>query len=172
MRGNVLGFDIDTNTGAIAGADGNRYEFVRLEWRSAVTPSRGAPVDFVPETGRATQIFPASPFYDPAEGGNAQLVYILYLVSLIFGVTGIVGLIIAYVNRDGAPEWVQTHYRMQIRTFWIGLLYCAIGFLTAIIVVGFFILAFVFIWWIVRCAKGLKFLAAGLPYDKPATWLW
>lgn len=172
MRGTILGFDIDTNIGAIVGHDGNRYEFVRLEWRSAATPANGVLVDFVPENGHATQIYPASPVYDPAEGSAAQIVYILYLVSLAVGVTAIVGLIIAYVNKSTAPEWVQTHYRLQIRTFWIGLLYCAIGFVTMFIIIGFLIFAFVFVWWIVRCVKGLKFQATGLPYDKPASWLW
>ena len=55
-----------------------------------------------------------------AGAGTAKLVYILYLVSLLIGITAIVGLIIAYVNRDDAPGWLQTHYRFQIRTFWIG----------------------------------------------------
>ena len=47
MRGNVIAFDRDTNTGAIGGHDGNRYDFVRLEWRSPGVPGRGAVVDFI-----------------------------------------------------------------------------------------------------------------------------
>ena len=76
--------------------------------------------------------------YNPAEGESARIVYILYLVSLIVGVTSIIGVIMAYVYRADAPQWVQTHYRFQIRTFWIGLLYAFLSLLTAIIIVGLF----------------------------------
>ena len=51
---------------------------------------------------------------------TAKLVYILYLVGLVFGITGIIGVIVAYVNKGDAPEWMQSHYRFQIRTFWMG----------------------------------------------------
>src|SRR5207302_1151059 len=166
MKGEIIGFDPDTNTGAISGHDGSRYDFVRLDWRGAARPARGAVVDFVSDGIRATQIYPEIARYDPAEGGTAQIVYILYLVGLVVGLTGIIGVIMAYVNRGDAPEWLRTHYRFQIRTFWIGLLYGVISILTLIIIVGFFFALFTFIWWIVRCVKGLKLLSQGTPYDK------
>src|SRR4051794_34155120 len=122
MRGTIIGFDPDANTGAISGEDGGRYDFVRLEWRGASQPSRGAAVDFLPDGMQARQVYAVNASGNPAEGDTAKLIYILYLASLIVGVTAIVGLIMAYVNRGGAPEWVETHYRLQIRTFWIGLL--------------------------------------------------
>ena len=57
MKGNVLGFDPETNTGAISGHDGQRYDFVTLEWRAPGRPARGQTVDFVArgnrENGRA-----------------------------------------------------------------------------------------------------------------------
>jgi uncharacterized membrane protein len=172
MKGTVLGFDPDSNTGAISGHDGIRYDFATIEWRGQSRPSRGETVDFVADGQRATQIFPLAARYDPAEGGTANIVYILYLVSLVVGITSIVGVIIAYVNRAEAPEWVRTHYRFQIRTFWIGLLYGLIGAATAIIIVGIFWLIFVLIWYIARCAKGMQQLARGAPHERPETWLW
>jgi len=93
MKGNVIGFDPDSNIGAISGHDGQRYEFVRLEWRGPNAPSRGAVVDFMPAEGRAMQIYPVGDRGDrgdPAEGENTKLIYILYLVSLIVGLTSIV----------------------------------------------------------------------------------
>ena len=57
MRGTIIGFDPDTNTGAISGEDGGRYDFVRLEWHGASQPSRGAVVDFVPDGMQARQIY-------------------------------------------------------------------------------------------------------------------
>jgi uncharacterized membrane protein len=172
VKGEVIGFDPDSNTGAISGHDGIRYDFVSLEWRGQSRPLRGATVDFIPDGRRATQIFPLAGRHDPAEADNANLVYILYLVSLLVGITSIVGVIMAYVNRAEAPEWVQTHYTFQIRTFWIGLLYGLIGLVTVIIIVGIFWLMFVLIWWIVRCAKGMQQLSRGAPYENPASWMW
>jgi uncharacterized membrane protein len=109
---------------------------------------------------------------DPAEAGTAKTIYILYLVGLIVGVTTIVGVIMAYVNRSEAPGWVQSHYQMQIRTFWIGMLYGIVSFATTFIIIGFFLGLFTLVWWIVRCAKGLKAASAGAPYENATTWLW
>ncbi|MXZ09042.1 MAG: hypothetical protein F4Y79_06295, partial [Gemmatimonadetes bacterium] len=50
--------------------------------------------------------------------GTAKIVYILYLAELVVGITGLIGVIMAYVNRSDAPEWLASHYRFQIRTFW------------------------------------------------------
>ena len=172
MKGNVLGFEPDSNTGAISGHDGRRYEFVRLEWRGPGRPLRGETVDFVADSGRATQIYPLGQHFDPQEGATANTVHILYLLGLVVPLTPIVGLVMAYVNHADAPEWVRTHYRFQIRTFWIGLLYGLIGAATCIIIIGVIWLGFVLIWWVVRCAKGMQAISRGTPYERPASWLW
>jgi uncharacterized membrane protein len=67
---------------------------------------------------------------------------------------------------------VQSHYRFQIRTFWIGVLYSVIGMITVFIIVGFFWLCFVLVWWVVRCVKGMQAIAAGAPYERVETWMW
>src|SRR5690606_8593675 len=72
---------------------------------------------------------------------NALVVYILYLAGLVIGISGLVGLVIAYVNRGKAGGFVESHYTWQIRTFWIGLLYGVISFLLMFVVIGF-LLAF------------------------------
>jgi uncharacterized membrane protein len=172
VKGNFLGFDPETNTGAISGHDGRRYDFVRLEWRGPSHPVRGDAVDFIADNSRATQIYPLDQHFDPDEASAANTIYILYLVGLIIPMTPIVGVIMAYVYHRDAPEWVRTHYRFQIRTFWIGLLYGIIGTLTVIIAVGVFWLGFVLVWWVVRCAKGMQAIARGMPYERPAHWLW
>jgi uncharacterized membrane protein len=172
MKGNILGFDADTNTGAISGHDGQRYEFVTQEWRGPAPPLRGETVDFVASGSRAAQIYPLGQRFNPVEADTANVIYILYLVSLLVGITSIVGVIMAYVNQGAAPEWVQSHYRFQIRTFWIGMLYGVIGVVTCIIIIGAFWLVFVAIWWIVRCVKGMQQISRGLPYEHPTTWLW
>lgn len=106
-----------------------------------------------------------------AGAGTAKLVYILYLVSLLIGITAIVGLIIAYVNRDDAPGWLQSHYRFQIRTFWMGAFYMIVGTLLLQFLVGLLILLFVIFWLIVRCARGIKYLDKEEAYPEPGSWM-
>jgi uncharacterized membrane protein len=110
--------------------------------------------------------------HDPAEAGTAKVIYILYLFGLVIGVTTIIGLVMAYVNQADAPAWVQTHYRVQIRTFWIGLLYAVVSMVTMMIGIGFLVALFTLVWWIVRSAKGLKLLGEGAAYADSATWIW
>ncbi|MBD3618870.1 MAG: hypothetical protein HUJ28_05310 [Chromatiales bacterium] len=108
---------------------------------------------------------------DTTNSGTAKVVYILYLASLIIPLLNIIGLIMAYVNRGQAPEWLQSHYTFQIRTFWIGLLYAVLGIITVIIFVGYLILLFLLVWHIVRCVKGLMYLDKNQAVPQPATWM-
>lgn len=107
-----------------------------------------------------------------ASDSTAKIIYILYLVSLAVGVTSLVGVIMAYVNVGEAPEPLRTHYRFQIRTFWIGIAYSLLGLVLTVVVVGFVLWGFVAVWLIVRCVKGLKHLDRGEPYPNATTWLW
>ena len=101
----------------------------------------------------------------------ALTIYILYLAAFVVGVTGIVGLILAYVNKDTAPEWLKSHYVFQIRTFWIGLLFSAIGcVLVMAFGLGFLILGATAIWFIVRCALGINQLMKNEAYPRPESW--
>ncbi len=99
-----------------------------------------------------------------SERSLVNIVYILYLASLIFGITGLIGLVIAYVNRSDAPKWLWSHYDFQIRTFWIGLLYLVVVMVATLIVVGYLLIPLWYIWIIVRCARGMKYLARGERY--------
>ena len=101
-----------------------------------------------------------------------QIVYLLYLASLVLGITGLIGVIIAYMNKGDAPAWAQSHYRFQIRTFWIGILISIIGAATIAFGVGFLIMIAFLVWFIVRCIKGLKYFGNQQPVPDPATWLW
>jgi uncharacterized membrane protein len=114
----------------------------------------------------------STPAAAAAEGKTATLIYVLYLAGLIIGITPLIGLVMAYVYRDGAPYWARTHYHFQIRTFWIGLLYIVIGALTSWLYVGIPILIFWVVWYILRCVKGLKLVSDGLAQPNPLTWWW
>ena len=66
------------------------------------------------------------------------------LIAPLTGVVGIVAIILAYVKQGEARgTWLESHYRWLIRTFWVSLLWGAIGavifVLLLIIVIGVFI---------------------------------
>lgn len=104
---------------------------------------------------------------------TAKAIYILYVVGwLIPVIAPIVGVSLAYINREGAPAWLQSHYQLQIRTFWIGVLFGAVSVVMTLIYIGWLLMLLTLIWVTVRCAKGLTALFAGEPYDNPETWLW
>ncbi len=105
-------------------------------------------------------------------GGTVTIIYILYLVGLVIGITSLIAVVMAYVNRNGGPDWAESHYRLQIRTFWIGLLYGIIGLVLAFVVIGWLVLLFAVVWMIVRCVKGLRFAGSAQPYPSPDAWFW
>jgi len=58
MKGSILDFSIQDNTGFITGDDHNRYSFSGADWRGQRPPSRGDRVDFiVNSTGHAADIY-------------------------------------------------------------------------------------------------------------------
>jgi uncharacterized membrane protein len=104
-------------------------------------------------------------------GDNVKLVYVLYLASVIVGITILIGLIMAYLNRgQAAGTWAESHYTYLIRTFWIGLLYALISALLMIVAIGFLLIFVVLIWGVVRCIKGLQLAANGQPVLRPESW--
>ncbi|MDF2180682.1 hypothetical protein [Neptuniibacter sp. CAU 1671] len=112
--------------------------------------------------------------YPQTQSGSSdqcKLIYILNLISLVFGITALVAVVMAYVYRSEAPGWLQSHYRFQIRTFWIGLLYGFISIALMPLVIGFPLSFLAVIWWIVRAVKGLQILQKGEAYPQPATWM-
>src|SRR5690606_1075359 len=74
MKGSILDFSIQTNTGIISGDDQNRYNFTGAEWRGQRPPARGDRVDFdVDNAGSAIQIFTALGHSNPVQNISNQL---------------------------------------------------------------------------------------------------
>ncbi len=101
-----------------------------------------------------------------------MVIYILYLTGFFVGLTAIAGIILAYLKQGEADAVSATHYRYQIRTFWIGLLYSAVGLVTAPIGIGFLVMLLAALWFLIRCIKGLVVNSERRPIAEPATWLW
>ena len=92
------------------------------------------------------------------------VVYALQAVGFVVQITWIVAIVINYVKRDEAKgSWLESHFRWQIRTFWWGLLWAAIGVITFVIVIGWLILIADAIWLIYRIVKGWLYLNDNKP---------
>ncbi len=102
---------------------------------------------------------------------NAQLVYILYLAGFVIGISSLIGLVMAYINRGKSEAWVDTHYTFLIRTFWIGLLYGLISCLLMLVAIGFLLVFVTVVWVIARCIVGLQTVSRGEPIANPQSWL-
>ena len=101
----------------------------------------------------------------------AIVVYALYLASFVVGFTSIVGVIIAYIYRGNGPAWLDEHYRYQIRTFWIGMLYATVTIFLAFVLIGLPLMLALAVWFIVRCIKGFKGLQAKRAPSNVDSWL-
>ena len=111
--------------------------------------------------------------------------YALYLLAFATGITAVIGVIIAYVQRSTAGPATYSHYTFLIRTFWLGLLLCiacavvggiimGIGAILTVVLIGFPIMALgglIFgvaaVWFGLRCILGLIYLSRGEAYPRP-----
>jgi len=108
-------------------------------------------------------------WFDPGPK-NAQLIYILYFVSILVGLTALVGVILAYMNRGKAGGYVESHYTWLIRTFWMGLLFSFVAAILIFIGIGFLLFLAIFVWLVIRMIKGIQALGRGEPIANPQSW--
>jgi uncharacterized membrane protein len=102
-----------------------------------------------------------------------HLVYALHALSLliglttaatiigafVFGVPSIIAVVINYIKRSEARgTFLESHFRWQIRTFWFALLWCVIGGMLFVTLVGIPLALGIFftagVWAIYRVARG------------------
>jgi len=92
------------------------------------------------------------------------VVYALQAAGFLIGITWIVAVIVNYVKRDEVKgSWLESHFRWQIRTFWWGLVWGAIGVVTFLLIVGWFILMADAIWIVYRIVKEWLYLNDNKP---------
>jgi uncharacterized membrane protein len=112
------------------------------------------------------------------------IVYVLYILAFMNGLTGLVGFGMALALKANASPAVQTHYRFQIITFFGALILGAVG--VGLVIVGIplsligvglvlmTLAAGVFglagLYMVVRAIIGLAKLAGGEPYPNPESW--
>lgn len=106
-----------------------------------------------------------------SEATLALIVYGLYCVGYFTGISALIGVIIAHVKVGDSDPVLRSHYQFQIRTFWIGLLYLTIGIPLCLVLIGFPILAWWFIWSLIRIVKGIVLVIDHKPIATPWSWL-
>jgi len=110
MKGQVLEFSVQSNSGIISGSDGQRYKFTGAEWKAEQPPARGMSVDFEAEGGEAKAIYKAL----GAPGSGSKNKIAAGLLAIFLGGLGVhkfylgfvgPGLVYLLVNTVG---WVVT----------------------------------------------------------------
>ncbi|MGH6781221.1 MAG: DUF4870 family protein [Sphingomonadaceae bacterium] len=104
---------------------------------------------------------------------HPTIVALLYLASFVIGITGLIGIVLAYVWRgEAAGGWEASHYTFHIRTFWIALIAGFISAVLTIVLIGFIGLFAVAIWVIIRSVLALLAAQKRQPIANPESWLW
>lgn len=70
MKGKILDFSVQENTGTISGENGKRYHFAGSEWKGDKSPARGLTVDFDTEGTNAKEVYIA--LGNVSTGGNTS----------------------------------------------------------------------------------------------------
>lgn len=113
------------------------------------------------------------------------VVYGLFLIGLVNGLTILIGLVIAYLYREKAGPRMRTHYVFQSRSCWMGLAIAVaaavlilVGIPLSLVLVGIpivglgvTILSLVGVWFAIRCVLGLFYLYENEAYPRPDSWL-
>lgn len=121
----------------------------------------------------------SDPVIDPAVPPRLQddktlpgVVYALHIAGAVTGgLTCVIGVIIAYISRKDAPEWLASHYEFQIRTFWLALLFSVVSIILTPVGIGVVALVATGVWLVVRGVVGLSTLLKGQPYPTPKNWM-
>lgn len=116
----------------------------------------------------------------PASAGSdsnrPMVISILYLTSLVVGLTGLVALILALVwkSEPGEP-WEASHYDYHIMTFVLWFAATVLGFVLIFTIIGIFfgiiVLILAYVWVLVRAIMSMVRASNREPMPNPGTWL-
>jgi uncharacterized membrane protein len=90
------------------------------------------------------------------------------VTAFVFGLPSIVAVVLNYLKRSEARgTFLESHFSWQIRTFWYTLLWCVIGGVLIVTVIGVLLAIPIFLgvglWVIYRVARGWLALKDGKP---------
>lgn len=132
MKGRILSYSVQTNSGEISGDDGNRYSFTGQDWQESFLPVRGTYVDFAVTENQATSVFRALEGSVPA-GATGQPGGNLSTYGPVAGAKNrtTAGLFALLLGTVGAHKFYLGHTGLGI-LFLAGLLLCGVGLIATI----------------------------------------
>jgi uncharacterized membrane protein len=117
---------------------------------------------------------PPSAIQDGFKFNMPTIIALLYCASLLVGLTAIIGLVLAYVQRDEFKgSWAESHFTYHIRTFWLGLAagaVCILLMVTIILIpVAWLGMVAIAVWALIRSIKSLLAAQKEQPLPDPQT---
>ena len=114
MKGRILDYTVQSNSGVISGDDGGRYGFSGADWKADVVPRKGMAVDFDVQDTNAVGIYPAL----ESVGSKSKIAAGLFAILLgglgihkfYLGYTG-PGLVYLLTNTIG---WIVTAFMLGV----------------------------------------------------------
>ncbi|WOE74646.1 DUF4870 family protein [Alterisphingorhabdus coralli] len=113
----------------------------------------------------------------PKSGGDFDLnqptiISLLYLGSLLTGITSIIGVVLAFIwKSEAAGSWEESHFTYHIYTFVIGTIAGIVAFILSFVIIGIFLFPLILVWFIVRSVKPLLAAQKQQPMPDPKTLL-
>ena len=143
MKGYILDYTVQTNSGIISGDDNQRYNFRGADWKEAEPPRRGMRVDFAAVGDAAAEIYAEigvgrTTGYGGAAPAYAKSKIAAGLLAILLGGLGIHKFYLGY-TLPGVILLVTT----------------IVGAITSIILIGIFIL---FATWAIGLVEGILYL--------------
>ena len=120
MKGQILDYSVQTNSGVISGADGSRYTFVGSEWKGDSNPTRGMSVDFEQRDGSAVGVYTSLGGGSSSTTSGQKSKMVAALLAIFLGGIGIHKFYLGYTN-EGIIQIVITLFT------------CGVGSLIALI---------------------------------------
>ena len=106
------------------------------------------------------------------DANHPTIIAILYLAAFVTGISGLAGVVLAFVWKGEAYEaWEDSHYEYLVSTFWIGLAGTVLGIVLLIVLIGFFILMATAALVVVRSVMSLVNAQKRQPMPNPNSWL-
>lgn len=93
---------------------------------------------------------------------NKKYVFAVYILQSLFFIglvfTPIMGVVINYIKDDDVKgSWLESHFIWQKRTFWYGVLWSVLGYLSFLFI-GWIVILVATVWYFYRIAKGWIYL--------------
>lgn len=96
------------------------------------------------------------PATDGFDMNKATIISLLYIASFVVGITGLIGVVLAFVWKDEvAGTWEESHLQFHIMTFVVGLIVSVVGVILSFILIGIPILLALAVWILVRTVLAL-----------------